>query len=113
MYLSRAARGSLALPGSSVPIILCDPALGGVAAFARAMPVDLWVSCEGRASWRKVGGGRSGVAVQPQLEVASHVGPFTRKDAVHHDITSGAVAAHAVMANHTVALGSQRLDSLL
>src|SRR5438445_4385874 len=53
---------------------------------------------------------RSGVTVKSQLEVAPDVGPFTRQDAVHHDVPGGAVAACAVVANHAVTFRAQRLD---
>src|SRR5712664_2738145 len=42
-----------------------------------------------------------------------HVRPFTRKDAVHHDVARAAVAPDAEMANHPVLLGAERLDGAL
>ena len=53
------------------------------------------------------------MAIEPQLEVPSHIRPFRSEDAVHHDVARAAVAPDAELANHAVLLGAERLDGAL
>src|SRR5947209_14980556 len=55
----------------------------------------------------------SGVALQAQLEVAPHVGPFSGGNTVHDGIADAAVAPRAVVADHAIAFRPQRFDGAL
>src|SRR5438445_3033493 len=55
----------------------------------------------------------SAMARETQLEVPPDVRPLRDQDTVHHHVPDGAVAAHAVVTDHTVLLRAQRLDRAL
>src|SRR5687767_6601664 len=53
------------------------------------------------------------ISLQPELQMALHVGPFAQQHAVHHAVADGPVASRPVMADHPVLLRAQRLDRAL
>src|SRR5262245_42969680 len=53
------------------------------------------------------------IALQPELEVALHVGPLAGEHAVHHRVADAAVASRPVVADHAVLLRAERLDRAL